>query len=570
MQLVPLETDLVLFDKRLNKTGSYIASIKKRVNDTEILLNLEPKDKNDKIELKNWEDKFKKVLECKEYSYFPSMGDILHEYSERASKAAADKQAAIEKAKRDEEEAIRRAKFRKLGDPVHLNLNTLPPESLNKVKESRKTKYFGETRTFGPSEIGAEIGTIKNYKGLNTIHTKERTLVRRDGKKTSFEKDVPPWMGPGYYDSTKAEKFLGTKSAALDIPFKAISRDVNPTLGALDHDEIRDRRLTAISSRRNRSRTPSPEKDQNIYFSTLSPCDRLIRTMSRGIDMKCFGDDSSSGMFIKSVGELPKTMRNIESSPGKKRRDFCGGGLSLQKEEPLDDDLDYIVEDDLIEAVNNVRQQHHPLNSKHDIYKINSIAEAGLELEAIAKAERARLKALQEAKKKELLESKNKQQTDVKMKGAKEAKDATKIAAVEIDDDHHPILYHPLKKKKVDKFKKFTKKEIALIVEKDPLISEVFTSPLTQSIRPVLRKWYNSKEIYSPLKQPKTAGFLNQTASLPSLDVNPNLLLKDTAKIELLDLPQEVIDYLGTLSARTPSIENEFEEINKDINDMNI
>ena len=144
MQLVPLETDLVLFDKRLNKTGSYIASIKKRVNDTEILLNLEPKDKSDKIELKNWEDKFKNVLESKEYSYFPSMGDILHEYAERASKAAADKQAAIEKAKRDEEEAIRRAKFRKLGDPVHLDLSKLPPESLNRVKESRKSKEYKE------------------------------------------------------------------------------------------------------------------------------------------------------------------------------------------------------------------------------------------------------------------------------------------------------------------------------------------------------------------------------------------------------------------------------------------
>jgi hypothetical protein len=75
----------------------------------------------------------------------------------------------------------------------------------------------------------------------------------------------------------------------------------------------------------------------------------------------------------------------------------------------------------LIEAVNNVRQQNHSINSKHDIYKIKSISEAGLELEAIAKAERTRIKAMQEAKKKELLELKNKQQTDFKLKEAKEA-----------------------------------------------------------------------------------------------------------------------------------------------------
>jgi hypothetical protein len=116
MQLVPLETELVLFDKRLNKTGSYIQSVKRRVNDAETLLNLEPLDKSDKIELKNWEDKFKNVLESKEYSNFPSMNDILHEYAERAAKMAADKKVALEKAKRDEEEAIRRAKFRKLGE----------------------------------------------------------------------------------------------------------------------------------------------------------------------------------------------------------------------------------------------------------------------------------------------------------------------------------------------------------------------------------------------------------------------------------------------------------------------
>ena len=580
MQLVPLETELVLFDKRLNKTGSYIQSVKRRVNDAETLLNLEPLDKSDKIELKNWEDKFKNVLESKEYSNFPSMNDILHEYAERAAKMAADKKVALEKAKRDEAEAIRRAKFRQLGDPVHLNLDKVPPESLNKVKELRKTKYFGETRTFGPSEIGAEIGTIKNYKGLNTIHTKERTLRRRDGRKTSFEKDTPPWMGPGYYDSSKAEHFLGAKQPGLDIPFKTISRDVNPTFGGLDHDEIRDRRLTTISSRRNRSRTPSPEKDPAVYYSTLSPCDRLIRTMSRGIDLKYFDDDSSSGMFIKSVGELPKTMRDVSSSEkGKKRRDFCGGGLLLQKEEPLDDDIDYLIEDDLVDAVNDVRRQHHSVNLKHDIYKIKSISDAGQELEALAKAERTRVKAQQDAKKKELLELKNKQQNDMKTKAVKEA--VIKEAAIKedtneilkADDDNHRILYHPLKKKKVDKFKKFNKNEVKVIADNDPLVKEVLKSPLTESIKPVLKKWYSAKHIYSPSKQPKTTGYLNQYEALPSLEINPSLLLENTTNIELLDLPKNIHDYLDNLTARasTPMHnENLFPTIESDMEDMSI
>lgn len=545
MILVPLETDLVLFDKRLNKTGSSITSIKKRLHDAETLLNLEPLDKSDKIELQNWETKFKNILETKEYEYFPSMNDILHEYSERAAKAEVVKNEALKKAKLEEEEAIRRAKNRQLGDPVRLNLDKLPPESLNKVIESRKTKHFGETRTFGPSEIGAEIGTIKNYKGLNTIHINERTLRRRDGRKTSFEKDTPHWMGPGYYKTNNAEKYLATKQPSLDIPFKATSREVNPTFNGFDRDEIRDKRLTALSSRRNRSRTPSPEKDP-IYFSTVSPCDRLIRTMSRGVDMKYFDDDSSSGMFIKSVGELPKTMRDVSSEKGK-RRDFCGGGLLFQKNEQLDDDVDYLVEDDLVEAVNDIRKQNHLFNSKQDIYKIKSVSDAGLELEAIAKVERARIKALQDAKKKD------KQQNDLKSKVAKVSKEATKTTTQtetkEVDDNHR-ILYHPLKKKKIDKFKKFSKQEIKVIVENDVTVREVFNSPLTQSIKPVLKKWYSSKEIYSPLKQPKTTGFLNQYESLPSIHVNPNLLLQTTTKLDLADFPQDVLDYLHTLSAR--------------------
>ena len=596
MQLVPLETDLVLFDKRLNKTGSFIASVKKRVNDTEILLNLEPKDKSDKIELKNWEDKFSIILSDKEYSKFPSMSDILHEYSEKAAKNAADKLAAKEKAKRDEEEAIRRAKFRKLGDPVHLNLNQLPPESLNKVKELRKTKYFGETRTFGPSEIGAEVGTIKNYKGLNTIHTKERVLIRRDGRKTSFEKDTPPWMGPGYYDSSKAETFLGPKTPALDIPFKTISREVNPIFGALDHDEIRDRRLTAVSSRRSgRSRTPSPERDTTLYFSQVPTCDRLIRTMSRGLDVKLFDDDSSSGMFIKSIGDLPKTMRNISLAENgkevKKRRDFCGGGLLFQSEEPLDNDIDYIDEDEIVEAVNQLRQtRHHSYDLKNDIYKIKSIEEAGLELEIEAKVERSRAKALLDAKKKEQQDIKNKQQTRVNQ--SKEIID--KVEKDEKDDENHKLLYHPLKNKKVDKFKVFSKKELKVLVESDPVVKDVFLNPSNVSIKPVLKKWYSEKNIYSPMKQPKTIGFLNQCESLQIHDLPPALLLDDPDndtpvkttrrskyivhdntnkvyvislknKLETLELPKEVSDYLENLSARAKSPLHDLEKESEDI-----
>lgn len=596
MQLVPLETDLVLFDKRLKKTGSYIASVKKRVNDTEILLNLEPNDKSDKIELKNWEDKFSIVLSDKEYSKFPSMNDILLEYSEKAAKNAADKLAAKEKAKRDEEEAIRRAKFRKLGDPVHINLNQLNPESLNKVKELRKTKYFGETRTFGPSEIGAEVGTIKNYKGLNTIHTKERVLIRRDGRKTSFEKDTPPWMGPGYYNSSKAETFLGPKTPALEIPFKTVSREANPIFGALDHDEVRDKRLTAISSRRSgRSRTPSPQKDTTLYFSTLAPCDRLIRTMSRGLDVNLFNDDSSSGMFIKSIGDLPKTMRNVSLAENgkeiKKRRDFCGGGLFFQNEEPLDGEIDYIVEDEIVEAINEVRQRcHQSVESKNDMYKIKSIEEAGLELEVEAKVERARAKALQDAKKKEQQELKNNQQNGNKTKVIQSKGIIDKLEKDYKDDENHKLLYHPLKKKKIVKFKIFSEKELTGLVESDPIVKEVYKNPSNESISPVLQKWYSEKKIYSPMKQPRTTGFLSQCESLQSHEISSDLLLDDPdndptitkifkgtsgkntrkssyivndtnkvyglslkTKLETLDLPRAVSDYLDDLSERAKS-----------------
>lgn len=217
---------LQLHDEMISQTGKSLVRVKKRLNDVNMTFQLKPPE-DEKMEIWQWENKIKEMIEYKDHLEFPTVIGIKRERLKKEQSKA--EQSASEDKKAEEKRKM------------HQQMAKLANERL---RESRKSKYFGPSKYFGVDIVG-ELRTIPDYNGQNSIYKGSRTLFRKDGRYTrqTHATDVPPWIGPQYYanlDPRLLSKGIAPENIS-QVPFKSVTSSrqrIPPSALQLREDKI--------------------------------------------------------------------------------------------------------------------------------------------------------------------------------------------------------------------------------------------------------------------------------------------------------------------------------------------
>lgn len=193
----------------LERTGASLSKVKQRLHDVNLTYQLKPPE-DEQIEMYQWEQKINDLMSQNEKLSFPTVLEMKRIRSKRASENATE---MAQDDKIQEERRKRKAELAKIAN--------------DRLREVRKTKYFGPSKYFGTGhfEEGDLLKTISDYNGQNSYWTGERKLYKRDGRFTKQKHltEVPPWIGPQYYGNLDP-KFLASGLFPENIsmvPFKS-------------------------------------------------------------------------------------------------------------------------------------------------------------------------------------------------------------------------------------------------------------------------------------------------------------------------------------------------------------
>lgn len=326
-RMQPKEKDpisLQLHDEMISQTGKSLVRVKKRLNNVNMTFQLKPPE-DEKMEIWQWEKKIKEMIEYKEHLEFPTVIGIKRERLKKeqsnAEKSASDDKVAEEKRK------------------MHQQMAKLANERL---RESRKNKYFGASKYFGVDIVG-ELRTIPDYNGQNSIYKGSRTLYRKDGRYTreTHSTDVPPWIGPQYYanlDPKLLSKGIAPENIS-QVPFKSATSSrqrIPPTAQQLREDKTT--RRNNLDSWIHRDPGPrycqTPEVKKELRRKTIEK-NKTEREGKEWVDdensareerEKFFITDDGESVDISEVSIKPDPQAILERAPPR----IVLGGLTRQ------------------------------------------------------------------------------------------------------------------------------------------------------------------------------------------------------------------------------------------------
>lgn len=437
-----------LNDARLAKVARSIERSKARLNQTEIFINLEPIQNTDATEKALWEAQVKKLLYRRDTGAmkksFPSLEDALKRNARRLEKE--------EKRREAEKQKI------KVSDGTDFYKSSL------KAAEFAAEK--AKSHAFGSKIEGEVLKTIHNYSGCNSIYTKERVLVRKDGHGFTYTSSLPPWISSSTY--ANADSAFKTRPEAFQVAFKAPSREPGKTAEEIKEFRIaRLKKFQMFAQRRNEalksgndSPTTATSPDGNFNFPPVSPLasPRSIEDNSKS------GFLSSDNLDFSHIHGESVTLSNSQRTPSvaKKKtslrykpKDFTFDALSMcdirSKKSPIitldDNDISYeeesaereekVIDTAVTKSKKLSRSASTPISHSFPIsLKISSVEEASLALETRDKAiqaaalrKAAEEKALAKAKKAE--EDAARKAAALALAAAEAAREAALLAAKE-------------------------------------------------------------------------------------------------------------------------------------------
>lgn len=200
---VPLDISLEFHERLIGKVGKTLEDTKKRLCDTELVLNLEP-NPDEKAQVKLWHQAVNEVLEQRPDMNFPTMRQIKREH--------------------DMKELANRENKSKKHNASKTDWNKKMNQAIEKQTENLQKMVLDKEGKFGGSVKGETLKTIQNYNGCNTIFKGSRTLIRKAGNGLIEENEtsLPPWFHPQYYEiHYEAKKKTDT---FYQLPFKALPR----------------------------------------------------------------------------------------------------------------------------------------------------------------------------------------------------------------------------------------------------------------------------------------------------------------------------------------------------------
>jgi hypothetical protein len=231
LKIENLDVQLDYHEKLLHQAEQGLKETKKKLNDTDLMISLEPP-KKEYSEWKRWERTVERIMNRNVNLQMPNLPKMKKEY-EMKKLLQLDATLTKETASREAQE-----KYNDLIRERKTQFQLKPPLS----PDSSLTKKS----TFGRSEYGETLKTIPNYQGCNTIYHGTRELLRKDGTqhlKDDEDRSLPPWFHPQYYDhALDIPSFEQKHDAHYQLAFRSISRGQKKSSVLLEREKIQRRK----------------------------------------------------------------------------------------------------------------------------------------------------------------------------------------------------------------------------------------------------------------------------------------------------------------------------------------
>lgn len=243
-------------EKLLKSVEQGIKETKRKLNDTEIMITLEP-NKSDAQEWQRWEKALDNVIHRPTNLNFPNLSRMKKEH---------------EMKKLSQLEATRRSKMASR-DAAALQAQRV----MAKQAQNMQKKIIEGKCKFGSSIEGEQIGVVSHYKGTNTYEVSgKRVLRRKDGRNHMVDPenpDLPPWIGPMYYFDAQESHLEQSKKSAryFQLPFES-KREKQRSSAIIERENITRRRheLRSAAVEHREHHGDAHIEDDGHYHSTLN------------------------------------------------------------------------------------------------------------------------------------------------------------------------------------------------------------------------------------------------------------------------------------------------------------
>lgn len=227
-------------EKLLKSLEVGIKDTKKKLNDTEIMITLEP-NKKDMAEWGRWDKTITEIMSRKPNLTFPNLTQMKKEQ---------------EMKRHNEIDPSRRSRLKSRESYSRQAQRVMERQTHNMQKKILEGKC-----KFGGSVVGEVIGTVEKYRGSSYDEGGKRILRRKDGRNhftDPADSSVPPWMGPMYYfdslqDSPAAKDKYPKSDRFYKMPFEALPRGKVRSTAVVDREHTTRRRLELRTAASNSS-----------------------------------------------------------------------------------------------------------------------------------------------------------------------------------------------------------------------------------------------------------------------------------------------------------------------------
>jgi len=319
-----MDCHIEMHDKMLLDMQKSFKKLKKRIHRVELNLHLVPPD-NEIAETEAWKSKVDKIIDKERVDMdFPTIFEVSDQYVKKHPAPvilSSGEQILFRKQDKAKQKAREGRK--------------IPLKTLHKLAQIRETKNFGATKAMGAPETGAELKTLKNYKGCNTLTKGNRTIVRKDARAPVHMREgssLPEWFGPGQYENLDPKFLRESRVSDLNASFKATERYQKSS------EDWREQRLLHRSWSTNYSSQDPPDrfaemtKSADMMFKSRESFQRTqsLEAERFAESQKAFHPDP----YTSTLGTpVLGSMSTMGSPKGRyKVKDWTDGGLSLRED----------------------------------------------------------------------------------------------------------------------------------------------------------------------------------------------------------------------------------------------